>query len=224
MYPEDRVLVGAITRKKDLKLARDQGWYRIPQARAPRGIDTEYLAFFLSGRVAGQPGGGIYYFAERAGIELAYRRDLLPDEADHPRAGEVYYQMQLRNWQEKTPPVLNPTRRTVAFIYTTWDRFLQAAEIPDLYSAADSYVDRVYHALRSRGIQAVERAWDAQRRETGYGAHLNIQCQDGMLTASTEPAFGDIFLDTEAEAEAVVAKIREEVTRRGGPADSTPQG
>lgn len=217
MFPDDRVLVGVIKRKKDLKLARDHHWYRIPQARMPRGVHAEYLAFFLNSRVAGQPQGGIYYFAEQAGLELAYRRDLLPDEADKPSAGEVYYKVQLRNWQEKIPPVLNSTRRTIAFIYTTWDRFVHAHEIRDLYSDADYYVDRIYHALRNDGLTALERYWDSERRETGHGAQLRILCQHGTLTAAVEPSIGDIFLDVGVEEDAILAKIRAAVARQGGP-------
>jgi hypothetical protein len=217
MYPDDRVLVGAVTRKKDLKLARDQGWYRIPQARMPRGVHTEYVAFFLNSRVAGQPEGGIYYFAEPAGVELKYRRDLLPDEADHPRANDVYYQVQLRNWREKSPPVLNPTRRTFAFIYTTWDRFVRAREIKDLYSDADYFVDRIYHALRSDGLTGLECYWDAERKQTGFGAHIRVLCERGSLIASTERAVGDIFLEDGAPEDTILAQIRAEIARHGGP-------
>lgn len=194
-FPDDRVLVGTITRKKDLAYARDAGWYRIPQARLPRGVQVEYLAFFLNSRVSGQPGGGIGYYARQSGVELAYRRDLLPDEADHPHAGDVYYKIQLRDWKVKDPPVLNPTKRSISFIYTTWDRFVHAHEIKDLYSDADYFVDRIYHALRNDGY-TMERSWDAERRYTGYGAQIRILCQQGPLIGSTEgPSDDDIFLD-----------------------------
>ncbi len=217
MFPDDRVLVGVIKRKKDLKLARNQHWYRIPQARMQRGVHAEYLAFFLSGKVAGQPESGIYYFAERAGLELAYRRDLLPDEADKPTANEVYYKVQLRNWQPKTPPVLNTTNRAFSFIHTTWDRFVHAREIRDLYSDADYYVDRIYHALRTDGLTALERYWDGERRETGHGAQLRILCERGVLTASADPTGGDILLESGVEEDEILAKIRAAVARQGGP-------
>jgi hypothetical protein len=217
MYPEDRVLVGAITRKKDVKLARDHGWYRIPRDRMPRGIHVEYLAFFTSGKVAGKPEGGIYYYARQAGIELAYRRVLLPDEAAHPRAEEVYYQVQLDNWCEKSPPILNPTNRPISFIYTTWDRFIHAREIKDLYSEADYFVERIYHALRNDGLTALERSWDAQRKETGVGAGLRILCERGELIASSDDTTSDIFLERGAAEDAILAKIRAEIAKRGGP-------
>lgn len=217
MYPEDRVLVGAVTRKKDFKLARDRGWYRIPQARMPRGIHADYIAFFLNSRIAGKSDSGIYYFAEPAGVELAYRRDLLPDETGHPRANDVYYQVHLRNWREKSPPVLNPTRRTFAFIYTTWDRFVRAREIKDLYSDADYYVDRIYHALRNDGLTGIERYWDVERKETGVGAQIRVLCERGSFTASTDQAVADIFLEDGAAEDAILAKIRAEIAKRGGP-------
>lgn len=149
MYPDDRVLVGVIRRKRDLQIVQQQRWYRIPQAQMRHGVYAEYIAFFLSGGVAGkgQP-GGIYYYAARTGLELAYRRDLLPDEADHRRSDEVYYKVQLGELQAKDPPVLNPTGRTITFIHTTWDRFSSATTISDLYSRADEYVDRARHVLR----------------------------------------------------------------------------
>ena len=58
---EDRVLVAAITRRKDLGLAREAHWYRIPLARMPLGVPAEYLAFFTAARVAGKDRSGIYW-------------------------------------------------------------------------------------------------------------------------------------------------------------------
>jgi hypothetical protein len=145
------VLVGVINRKRDFACARDAHWYRIPQARMPRGVDADYIAFFLS-RAFKERSGGIHYYAEVRGLELVYRRDLLPAEAAHPRAGEVYYKVQLGALLEKVPPVLNPTGRTISFIFTTWDRFASARQISDLYSTADYYVSRAYYAPSPREI------------------------------------------------------------------------
>ena len=64
MFPEDRVLVGVINRKRDLAIAQAEGWYRIPQRRMPRGVNAEYIAFFLSRAFKAQ-NGGVYYYAER---------------------------------------------------------------------------------------------------------------------------------------------------------------
>lgn len=217
MYPHDQVLVGAITRKKDLRLAQDQHWYRIPQNRMPRGILAEYIAFFLNSRIAPENASGIHYFARRSGVELAYRRDLLADETGHDRANDVYYKVSLEDFQQKQPPVLNPTNRRFAFILTTWDRFLKAHEIKDLYSDADYFVDRIYHALRHRGINGIERYWDAELPQTGEQAHLRILCEDGVVIAATEQGKGTIHLSRAEPEDRILAKIRAEIAKHGGP-------
>ena len=80
MFADDRVLVGVIKRKKDFEIAQGQSWYRIPQSQLPRGLNAEYIAFFLSGKTFRDRSGSIAYFARITGLELARRRDLLPDE------------------------------------------------------------------------------------------------------------------------------------------------
>lgn len=213
MFPEDRVLVGVINRKRDLEYARTEHWYRIPQWRMPRGVNAEYLAFFLS-RAFKERNGGVHYYAECRGLELAYRRDLMPNETEHPRAGEVYYKVQLSDLIEKAPPVLNITGRSIGFVYTTWDRFVKAKTIGDLYSKDDYFVDRIYHALRNRGINS-ERTWSAEYRSEP--PLLRILCENGTLTASTAEGQNYFFLDDNKGEDVLVNQILAEIARQGGP-------
>jgi hypothetical protein len=227
MYPEDRVLVGVINRKRDFELARREHWYRIPHDRAPRSIDAEYIAFYFS-RSFKALNGGIHTFARRTGHELVRRRDLLPGESEHPRADRLYYKLQLGEIQEKTPPILNPTRRPITFIFTTWDRFVGATTIADLYSKADWFVERVYRALRGMGITP-DRRWqdeDTARRV----AELRVACQQGIVTATTgEAANGLLSLspgESDDDVSAAAVAIREAVEALGGPVfvDILPDG
>lgn len=215
MYPEDRVLVGVINRKRDLVAARDEHWYRIPQARMDRRVNAEYLGFFLS-RGFGKLNGAVQYYAERRGLELATRADLLPDEASHKRAGEVYYKVSLGELVPKQPPIENPTRRPISFIFTTWDRFIHARVIRDLYSDNDYFVDRIYHALHDSGVRA-DRYWDAEQRQTGAPAHIRILCDGGSVTASPGDMGGAVFLDRTQSDDAIMRAIREAIAKHGGP-------
>ena len=43
------VLVAVVNNATDLQHAADDGWYRIPQRRAPRRIGADYLAFYQTG-------------------------------------------------------------------------------------------------------------------------------------------------------------------------------
>lgn len=168
VYPEDRVLVGVINTKRDLRFMQDEHWYRIPIKQMPDGVYFEYLAFYLSGSAASDKSTtGIHYFARNSGFELAFRRDLIPNSATHPRADDLYYKVQLENVTPKTPPVRNPTKRPIGFIYTTWDRFVTAEEIADLYDDADYLVDRLFHALRDRDEQT-QRYWDKGQKRPGF--------------------------------------------------------
>ena len=139
-WPEDRVLVAAITRRSDLRRAREEGWYRIPVARMPQGVPAEHLAFFTGARVIERELGGIYASARVTGVELLRRRDLLPLEGQ--RADDLYYRVQLGDWRWREPPLLNPERRAFAFIHSTWDRFCQARRISDLTRRAPGFVPR----------------------------------------------------------------------------------
>ncbi len=133
MRPEDRVLVGVINRRRDFDLLCRELWYRVPIMSAPLCIDTDYVAFYLS-RAFKDANGSINYFARRTGFELARRRDLLPAESAHPRADDLYFKLQFRVLEQRPAPITNPTRRVIAFIYTTGERFSRASTVSELYN------------------------------------------------------------------------------------------
>ena len=219
MYPDDRVLVSVINRKRDLNFLLNSLWYRIPRQHFEDGIYFEYLAFYLSGS-AQKTGRGICYYAPRKGVELLYRRDLLPQEADHPRANDVYYKVQLSKVLERHPPITNPTKRPISFIVTTWDRFLQASVIADLYSKGDYFVDRIYHALRDNRIRP-RIIWEAEKKAYAYrGAALRVICEKGTVTAYSEYTQQDengLYLDPEKPDDDILAEIRNRISLLGGP-------
>lgn len=226
MLPEDSVLVGVINRRRDLVYARDQHWYRIPQDRMPRGITASYIAFFLS-RSFGERNGAIHFFAENHGLELHYRRDLLPNEPDHPRADETYYRVALGDVQPKLPPVVNNTRRTISFIYTTWDRFVLAKTIAELYSENDYYVDRLFYALHQYAKPYnVTRSWEAERRVDDFAPGLRILCENGAtVIASVHPQHGAYYLDRSQGEDSILQAILAQIASNGGPATlSIPPG
>jgi hypothetical protein len=218
VYPEDRVLVGVINRKKDLEKVLIEHWYRIPRSHAPHVIDAEYIAFYLSSDLK-ERNGGIHYYARRTGYELVRRIDLRPDQPKHPRANDIYYKLELSDVQEKIPPILNPTARSISFIFTTWDRFLNATTFADLYSKADWFVERVAHVLNKLGITA-ERQWQDEDPLQPI-AQLRILCQQGIVTATTGKALSGMVAiqsgDSDTDVSTSVTAIQEAVAALGGP-------
>jgi hypothetical protein len=221
MHPEDRVLVAVITRPKDFEAVRDLGWYRVPEKKAPRGVFFEYIAFYFTAAF-GEQAYAVHYYARRLGHELVTRRDLLPDEADHPRAEERYYKLQLGPLQKREPPIASQRWRRITFIHTTWDRFRAAEEINDLFVEGDEFVDRLYHALRDSDLSP-ERYYPVREANVEYVASLAVPCREGVLGIEIGDAqpnrIESLLLAPEAvlaDLAACLQAVHTEVDRRGG--------
>jgi hypothetical protein len=221
MYPEDRVLVAVMSRPQDLEVARAEGWYRIPAGHAPRGVFFEYVAFYFTAAF-GPEKWAVHYYARCLGHELAVRRDLLPAEADHPRADEPYYKLQIGPLQRREPPIASRRWRRVTFIHTTWDRFQSAGEINDLFAEGGEFVDRLYHALREEGL-APERRYPVREAGGEYVVDLAVPCQEGVLAVEVaggeQELGGALRLSLEQldnDLPGCLATIRAEVQWRGG--------
>jgi hypothetical protein len=221
MDPDDRVLVAVMSRRHDFEIARDHGWYRVPEKRATRGVYFEYIAFYFTAAF-GEERWAIHYYARRLGHELVTRRELLPDEPDHPRADERYYKLQLGPLQKREPPIVSRRWRRVTFVHTTWDRFQTAEEINDLFAGGGEYVDRLYYALRDAGL-APERHYPVREGGIAYIANLAVPCRKRVLTIGVTGQDGDppsaLSFTPDAvtrEPEACLRLVQDEVKRRGG--------
>lgn len=220
MHPEDRVLVAVMTSPQDLVYARDEGWYRIPERHAPKGIHADYVAFYFN-RTFGEKKWAIHYFCRNLGHELVLRRDLLPDEPEHPRADDRYFKVQLGPLEELARPIVSLHWRRVSFIHTTWDRFNDAEEINDLLLEGDPYVDRLYYALREAGLNP-ERNRQVSEGGVAYEADLVIPCNEGRVAVMVgerpgPPSALRLAPDTVASAPAdCAAQISDLVAQQGG--------
>lgn len=216
MYPEDRVLVGVMPHPRDLDLAREQHWYRVPVKSAPKGIHAEYVAFYFTQAFGPDLRWAIHYYARRTGHELVRRVDLLPEEAEHPRANDLYYKLQLGPLREKQPPIVSLRWRRITFIQTTWDRFVAAREINDLFSSDNVFVDRIYHALKARGIQP-ERAVEIREGNGRYTVDLLIPCREGAVMLATGEERPAGVLPLTGDEQQALAHIKAAIEKRGGP-------
>lgn len=147
MFPEDRVLVAYVPKPADFERMQREGWYRIPARHMPKGLYAEVIAFYF-GRTFGPQKWAIHYYARNEGHELTTRRDLLPDQPDHPRADDLYFKVQLGPLQQLDRPIISMRWRRILFLHTTWDRFRDATEIADLTVDGGAYVDRLYATLK----------------------------------------------------------------------------
>jgi hypothetical protein len=219
MDPEDLVLVSVMNNWRDFELARDRGWYRVPVKHAPEATTyVQYLAFYQT-RVFEDEAYSINYYAPLLGHELARRRDLLPDEPDHPRADEFYYQLQIGPLLRREPPIPSLRWRRITFILTTGDRFMAATEINDLY--ADGKGDLLFVTLKEIGL-APERQLLLHEGGVDYLVDLAVPCRDGVLSVvigeGPGPSQALRLSETEAKAPPAefLATVQGEVERLGG--------
>ena len=176
-HSSDRVLVAIMNNRRDFEIARDEGWYRIPQKHAPpSAIEAAALAFYFT-KAFGDAKWSIRWYGPVRGHELARRRDLFPDEPDHPRANEPYYKLQLGPLMQLELPIHSLRWRRITFLETSWDRFTAAEEINDLYASG---ADGLYVTLKDEGFWP-EREFEIREGGAEYTVDLAIPCREGTV-------------------------------------------
>lgn len=208
-HPSDRVLVAIMNRRRDLLVAQEEGWYRIPRKYAPPSTtEAAVLAFYFT-RAFGDEKWAIHWYAPVRGHELVRRRDLLPDEPEHPRASEEYYKMQLGPLIRLERPILSLRWRRITFIETSWDRFMAAEEINDLYASG---ADGLFVTLKEAGFYP-EREFSVREGGVQYVVDLAIPCQTGTvaIAVTDRPAPPYALRNPDVDT------VRRAVKRMGGP-------
>lgn len=148
LQPTSLILVCLLPSPRDLEIARLLGWYRIPLRTAPKVVAVDYLAFYQPSAF-GERGGKIEFVAEVRGHELTTRGELLKDEADHPRAREEYYKIQIGGLERLKEPIVADKWRRITFLYTTGEYLLNAQTLNDLVVNGDERVV-LWRSLRER--------------------------------------------------------------------------
>jgi len=83
------------------------------------------------------------------GHELTTRGELLKDEADHPRANEEYFKIQLGALEKLKEPIPSDKWKRLTFLYTTGEYLLNAKMLNDLVVQNEER-DLLWKSLRER--------------------------------------------------------------------------
>ncbi len=150
------ILVAILPSQRDFDIARLFGWYRIPLKSAPKVISVDYLAFYQTKAFGESERWQIAYVAEILGHELTYRRDLIRDEPDHPRAHEEYFKLQIGPLERLNKPVPSGDWKRITFFYTTGHHFQTAHTVNDLVIKSQDEREILWHTLRERALKANE--------------------------------------------------------------------
>ena len=148
LKPTDLILVCLLPSPRDLEIARLLGWYRIPLRTAPKVVAVDYLAFYQPSAFGSQ-GGKIEFVSQVRGHELTTRAELFKDEAEHPRAKEEYYKIQLGMLEKLSQPIIADRWKRLTFLYTTGEYLLNAKLLNDLVVQNEER-DLLWKSLRER--------------------------------------------------------------------------
>ena len=175
---ESPVLVAVMNSPRDFDIACQEGWYRIPVKHAPRRLGAEVLAFYQT-KAFGEEGWAINYCAPIHRIHLVQRRDLLPQEANHPRADDWYYKIETGPLQRLPHPIPSRRLRRITFIPTTLARLLSAQEINDLWLGSEEE-ERLWEAFKQDEMEVERRVFLREGDET-YLIDFAAYCRQGKV-------------------------------------------
>lgn len=144
-------LVVVLNNLDDLVRAQTQRWYRIPFARAPRRIGADFLAFYQTAAFPQGERWSVRWVASVQGYRIATRRELIPEEPDHPRADARYHRIALGELTLLPHPIPSRRLRRITFIQTTIQSLCEATEINQLWRRTPGQ-ERMWQALQQAGL------------------------------------------------------------------------
>jgi hypothetical protein len=190
---EAPALVVVMNDPADLARAREQGWYRIPLAHAPARIAAEWLAFYQTGSFHEEERWAVRWIAPVHGYFIAERRELIPEEPEHPHANDRYYKILVGELAALPRPIPSRRLRRITFIPTTFGRLHAADEINDLWIKSTAQ-ERLWAALKQAHVEA-ERQYPLRDDLPGQTADFALLCRDGRVALVVEdepPAEGGL--------------------------------
>jgi very-short-patch-repair endonuclease len=171
----------------DFIIARDQHWYRIPvhsvEDRLKKRWPPQWLAFYQT-KVFGNEAYTVNYYARVLNIRRVFRWQLFPEQPRDERGQRRYYQLLLSPLQRLPQPILSRRWRIIVFIPTTWQKFVNAMEINDLYDESP-LEDRLWAELKRLNITAERQEFVPVKGHT-YALDFAVYCASGKMDVETD--------------------------------------
>ena len=131
----DRVLIVIMNNLRDMEIARQRHWYRIPADQAAKLFEIEqppqWLAFYQT-KVFGVEAFAIHTYAQVQRVTQVSRSNLFPDEPAHANCHKLYYKLELSDLQRLPRPIPSLRLRRITFISTTLEHLQTAADVSEL--------------------------------------------------------------------------------------------
>jgi very-short-patch-repair endonuclease len=187
MEARGEVLVAIINDLLDMGIARDQHWYRIPVQSVDNMLrdrwSPQWLAFYQT-KVFGHEAHAVNYFARVTDIRQVFRWQLFPEQPHDEKGKRRYYQLMLSPLQRLPRPIFSRRQRRIVFIPTTWQKFVSASEINDLYDESP-LEDKLWAEMKRFQIGA-ERQEFVEVKDRPYALDFALYCASGKIDVETD--------------------------------------
>lgn len=134
---EKNILIAYLPSRKDLAIAVNEKWYRIPVStkKVPKIVQNasvELIAFYQP-KAFGDDAHLVRYYGVVKTIAIEKRKRLLKDEPLNPKSDDLYYKIEFDKLLRLPQSIISLRRRRILFIVTSLARFQNAKEINDLF-------------------------------------------------------------------------------------------
>jgi very-short-patch-repair endonuclease len=176
-------LVAIMNDPRDFALLREQLWYRVPVASAPKRWPPKWLALYQT-KVFGDEAYAVHYYGRVKRISEVSRRDLLPEDWKSEHTDRTYYKIELEKLEKLPHPIVSRRWRRIVFIPTTAAKLFSATQINDLFD--DSLLENtLWERLKELRIDA-ERQWEEKVGKMRYLLDFAVFCHAGKLDIETD--------------------------------------
>lgn len=126
----------------------------------------------------------ILHYGKVSSIEVQSRKLLFPKENINYKTRRNYYKISIGEVRTLMKPILSRRFRKIVFIKTTYEKFINAREINDLFDGS-SLEDKLWVEMKRKMISA-ERQEVIKVDEKFYFLDFAIHCKKGKLDIETD--------------------------------------
>lgn len=185
-------LVAIINSKKDLRIALEQNWYRIPVSTKSTPLNVKenhlkYIAFYQTS-VFKEKAFQIEWLGKVRKISLVKRKELFPDLTYDPKADEKYYKIEFEKPEKLSNPIISARHRRMLFVNTTYERLTNSKEFNDLFLESP-IEERLWTKLKENDM-AAERQYMYQTAESFYYLDFALFCKERNIDVECD---GDTY-------------------------------
>jgi very-short-patch-repair endonuclease len=187
MSRRGEVLVAIMNQPLDFVIARDQHWYRIPVTSAEKWLRScwppGWLAFYQT-KVFGDEAYAVNYYARVLDIRKVFRWELFPEEPHTGKGIRQYFKLSLSPLERMARPIVSRRLRRIVFIPTTWQKFVMAEEMNDLWDESP-LEDQLWTEFKRLSINA-ERQERVRVTGRSYRLDFALYCASGKIDVETD--------------------------------------